>query len=78
MTKVLPRKAWIYGAAERIHCTNARVVAECDAGLIRGMRGIGSKVAWQQARPIITPDGAGAAAWQIGIAYNYSLRGTRA
>src|SRR5436309_15599278 len=42
MTRVLPRNAWIYGAAERIHCTNARSVAELDVGLIRGTWGIGA------------------------------------
>src|SRR5437870_12693161 len=43
ITRALPRNAWIYGAAERIHCTNARSVAELDVGLIRGTWGIGAR-----------------------------------
>src|SRR2546429_6955158 len=34
----------MYGAAERIHCTNARAVAELAAGSTRGARGIGTVV----------------------------------
>ena len=40
MTKVLPRNAWMYGAAERIHWTKARVVAECAGGAALGLGGI--------------------------------------
>src|SRR6476660_2670499 len=42
MTKVRPRNAWMYGAAERIHWTNARVVAEFAGGTAFGLGGIGS------------------------------------
>ncbi len=42
MTNVRPRKAWMYGAAERIHWTNARVVAEWAAGALFGVGGIGA------------------------------------
>ena len=42
MTNVLPRNAWMYGAAERIHWTNARVVAEWAGGAALGFGGIGS------------------------------------
>src|SRR5512141_1189681 len=40
MTNVLPRNAWMYGAAERIHWTNARVVADWAAGTALGLAGI--------------------------------------
>src|SRR2546423_6158386 len=43
----------MYGAAERIHCTNARAVAELAAGSTRGARGIGTVVG-QKAGAIIT------------------------
>ena len=36
MTNVWPRNAWTYGAAARIQCTNARIVAELAGGLRRG------------------------------------------
>ena len=42
MTKVLPRNAWMYGAAERIHWTKARVVAEWAGGAALGFGGIES------------------------------------
>ena len=48
ITNVLPRNAWTYGAAERIHCTNARIVAECAAGLYTRDAGASVKVAWQR------------------------------
>ena len=40
MTNVRPRNAWMYGAAERIHWTNARVVAEWAGGAAFGFGGI--------------------------------------
>src|SRR5581483_5511131 len=40
MTNVLSRKAWMYGAARRIHCTKARVVAEFAAGAALGSEAI--------------------------------------
>src|SRR6266853_2010014 len=43
----------MYGAAERIHCTNARAVAELAAGSTRGARGIGTVVG-RKAGAIIT------------------------
>src|SRR2546423_7866214 len=43
----------MYGAAERIHCTNARAVAELAARSTRGARGIGTVVG-RKAGAIIT------------------------
>ena len=61
ITNVLPRNAWMYGAARRIHWTNARVVAEWAAGVALGFGGIewrggvGSVAARARSAPIITP-----------------------
>src|SRR4029450_11701155 len=43
MTNALPRNACTYGAAARIQCTNARIVAEFAGGVASGGRGIGSE-----------------------------------
>jgi hypothetical protein len=40
MTKVLSRKACTYGAAARIQCTNARIVAELTDGVSSSARAI--------------------------------------
>src|SRR6266851_4938638 len=67
----------MYGAAERIHCTNARAVAELAAGSMRGVRDI-ETVIGRKAGAIITSVSAWAreAAADVRsrrvIAYNYT------
>jgi hypothetical protein len=53
ITNVLPRNACMYGAADRIHWTKARVVAECAGGAAFGLGGIGAIGGRQGAKRLV-------------------------